>query len=50
VLPGDEDNQKQIVTKWQEEKGGIQDAKDDESDSTDMQKKRKKMAEEDVHA
>ncbi len=46
----DENNEQEIVTEGQEEKGGIQDAKDDKSESTDMEKKREKRAEERVHA
>jgi hypothetical protein len=50
VISGDKNNQKDIVTKRQEEKGGIQNAEDDKSEGTDMKKKREKMAEENVHA
>ena len=48
-MSGDENNEEEIVTEGQEEKGGIQDAKDDKSESTDMKEKREKRAEEGVH-
>jgi hypothetical protein len=50
VISGDKNNQKDIVTKRQEEKGGIQNAEEDKSEGTDMKKKREKMSEENVHA
>ena len=49
-MSGDENNEEEIVPEWQEEKGGIQDPKDDKSKGTDVKKKREKRAEEGVHA
>jgi len=49
-MSGDENNQEEIVTDGQEEKGGIQDAKDDKSESAGMKQHRDKMAEKDMHA
>ena len=41
-MSGDENNEEEIVTEGQEEKGGIQDAKDDKSESTDMKENAKR--------
>jgi len=49
-MSGDENNEEEIVTEGQEEKGGIQDAKDDKSESTYMKKEHEKGAEQGVHA
>src|ERR1035437_704962 len=49
-MSGDENNEEEIVTDGQEEKGGIQDAEDDKPQSAEMKKQRGKMAEEDMHA
>jgi hypothetical protein len=49
-MSDNENNEEEIVTEGQKEKGGIQHAKDDKSESTDMKKKREKGAEEGVHA
>jgi hypothetical protein len=50
AMSGDENNEEEIVTEGQEEKRGIQDTKDDQSESTDMKKKREQGAEEGLHA
>ena len=45
-----EDNEQQIVAERQEEKRGIQHAKDDKSESAEMKQHSDKMAEKDMHA
>ena len=49
-MSGDENNEEEIVPEWQEEKGGIQDPKDDKSKGTNVKKECEKSAEEGVHA
>ena len=49
-MSGDENNEEEIVTDGQEEKGGIQDAKDNKSESAEMKKTCGKMEEQDMHA
>jgi hypothetical protein len=48
-MPDDENNEEEIVTEGQKEKRGIQDAKNDKSERTDMKKQREKRAEQAMH-
>jgi hypothetical protein len=48
-MSGDEYNQEEIVTERQKEEGGIQYAKDDKPERTDMKKHPEKSVEKGVH-